>query len=94
MYLSKIHIPWQQAKNSYDLHKALWRLFPGREKAERDFLFRVENQQKGLGAQVLMQSVMQPKQVEQSPIVLDWRDVSLKLKRGQRLRFHLRANPI
>ena len=59
MYLSKIHIPWTQAKNPYQFHQALWRLFPGLEEADRGFLFRVEQQQTGVGAQVLMQSVMQ-----------------------------------
>ena len=50
MYLSKIHIPWRQAQNPYQLHQALWRLFPGFEDADREFLFRVEQLQKGIGS--------------------------------------------
>ena len=69
MYLSKIHIPWHQAQNPYQLHQALWRLFPGFEDADREFLFRVEQLQKGIGAQVLMQSAMQPQSSEQSPAI-------------------------
>jgi len=94
MYLSKIHIPWQQAQNPYQLHQALWRLFPGFEDADREFLFRVEQLQKGMGAQVLMQSAMQPQSSEQSPAILAQREYVLNVQNGQRLRFRLRANPI
>ena len=94
MYLSKIHIPWHQAQNSYQLHQALWRLFPNCEHAERDFLFRVEQLQKGTGAQVLMQSAIPPQSSEQSPVLLALREYSLNMQNGQRLRFRLRANPI
>lgn len=94
MYLSKIHIPWAQAQNPYQLHQALWRLFPGFEDADREFLFRVEQLQKGIGAQVLMQSAMQPQSSEQSPALLAQREYVLNVQNGQRLRFRLRANPI
>lgn len=94
MYLSKIHILWQQAQNPYQLHQALWRLFPGFEDADREFLFRVEQLQKGMGAQVLMQSAMQPQSTEQSPALLAQREFVLNIQNGQRLRFRLRANPI
>jgi len=94
MYLSKIHIPWHQAQNPYQLHQALWRLFPGFEDADREFLFRVEQLQKGIGAQVLMQSAMQPQSGEQSPALLAQREYILNVQNGQRLRFRLRANPI
>jgi len=94
MYLSKIHIPWHQAQNPYQLHQALWRLFPGIEGADREFLFRVEQLQRGIGAQVLMQSAMQPQSGEQSPALLAQREYVLNVQNGQRLRFRLRANPI
>jgi len=94
MYLSKIHIPWQQAQNPYQLHQALWRLFPGFEDADREFLFRVEQLQKGIGAQVLMQSAIHPQSSEQSPALLALREYVLNVQNGQRLRFRLRANPI
>ncbi len=94
MFLSKIHIPWQQAKNPYQLHQALWRLFPGQEEAERDFLFRVEQMQNGVGANVLLQSALQPQNHEQSPLLLAQREFALNVPNGQRLRFRLRANPI
>lgn len=94
MYLSKIHILWHQTQNPYRLHQALWRLFPGFEDADREFLFRVEQLQKSIGAQVLMQSTIQPQSSEQSPAILAQREYVLNVQNGQRLRFRLRANPI
>jgi CRISPR system Cascade subunit CasE len=95
MYLSKIHIPWPLAKNPYQLHQALWRLFPGQELgAEREFLFRVEQMQPGVGSNVLLQSPLQPQNAEQSPLILAQREYALTITEGQRLRFRLRANPI
>ncbi|WP_026600475.1 type I-E CRISPR-associated protein Cas6/Cse3/CasE [Methylomonas sp. 11b] len=94
MFLSKIHIPWQQAKNPYQFHQALWRLFPGCEDAERDFLFRVEQVQSGVGTHVLLQSAIKPEGGEQSPLLLAQREFALAIPSGQRLRFRLRANPI
>jgi CRISPR system Cascade subunit CasE len=94
MYLSKIHIPWQQAKNSYQFHQALWRLFPGHEAADRDFLFRVEQIQNGVGTSVLLQSAIKPQWSEHSPLLLAQREFVLNIQNGQCLRFRLRANPI
>jgi CRISPR system Cascade subunit CasE len=94
MYLSKIHIPWPQAKNIYHLHQALWLLFPDRQDDDRDFLYRVESIQKGLGAQVLMQSLTEPETGEHTPVISGKREFRLQLESGQRLRYRLRANPI
>lgn len=94
MFLSKVHIPWQQAKNPYQFHQALWRLFPGYEDAERDFLFRVEQIQNGVGTNVLLQSAIRPESNEQSPLLQAQREFALNVQNGQRLRFRLRANPI
>ncbi|EIC29369.1 MULTISPECIES: type I-E CRISPR-associated protein Cas6/Cse3/CasE [Methylomicrobium] len=94
MYLSKIHIPWHQAKNPYQFHQALWRLFPGQDESTRDFLFRVEQMQKGIGANVLLQSTLQPQSSVQSPSLLAQREYDLNVQNGQHFRFRLRANPI
>lgn len=94
MFLSKVHIPWQQAKNSYQFHQALWQLFPGCADAERDFLYRVEQFQAGVGAYVLLQSVINPEGNEQGPVLLAKREYALHIADGHRLRFRLRANPI
>lgn len=94
MHLSKIHIPWTLAKNSYELHQALWRLFPERNHENRDFLFRVESLEKGVGSKILLQSATKPHLSENSPIILDMRDYCPAFSKGQRLRFRLRTNPI
>ncbi|MDO8843401.1 type I-E CRISPR-associated protein Cas6/Cse3/CasE [Methylicorpusculum sp.] len=94
MFLSKVHIPWQQAKNPYQFHQALWKLFPDCDDAERDFLFRVEQFQSGVGAHVLLQSALKPEGSEQSPLLLAQREFALNVPKSQRLRFRLRANPI
>ena len=94
MFLSKVHIPWQQAKKAYEFHQALWRLFPGCEDTQRDFLFRLEQIQTGVGANVLLQSAIRPVGGEQSPLLVGQREFELNVPNGQRLRFRLRANPI
>ena len=94
MYLSKIQIPWRLSKNSYHLHQALWKLYPGREDEQRKFLYRVERLEKGMATHILMQSTIRPQQSEESPVILDWREFNPVFSSGQRLRFRLRANPI
>ena len=32
MFLSRVEIPWEFASNPYNLHRQLWRLFPGEDK--------------------------------------------------------------
>ena len=94
MYLSKIHIPWTQAKNTYELHQSLWRLFLGHKNDNRDFLFRVESLEKDIGAKILLQSVSKPQSLEVSPVILDLREYNPSISAGHMLRFRLRANPI
>ncbi|MGY6275376.1 type I-E CRISPR-associated protein Cas6/Cse3/CasE [Methylomonas sp. MgM2] len=94
MFLSKVHISWRLAKKPYEFHQALWRLFPGHDDEEREFLFRVEQIQAGVGANVLLQSAIEPEGGEQSPLLLAQREFALNISNGQRLRFRLRANPI
>lgn len=94
MYLSKIHVPWDQAKDPYYLHKALWKLFPDRPDDKRDFLFRVEKIQLGVGVDVLMQSIHKPLPNEASPALVAYREYPLVIRNEQQLRFRLRANPI
>jgi CRISPR system Cascade subunit CasE len=93
MYLSKVKLSWEQAKNPYEQHRALWRLFPGCDDQSREFLFRIEQLIKGQGAAVIMQSLQMP---EASEIVelMAMRELTLNLQAGQRVRFRLRANPI
>jgi len=93
MYLSKIYIVWQKARNPYDIHKVIWQLFPNRPDSNRDFLFRVEKQQRGFGTDVLMQSNQEPIGADSTCFIKASREYDLSLIKGQRLRFRLRANP-
>ena len=93
MYLSKIIVSWQNARNPYDIHKVLWKMFPGRPDDCRDFLFRIERQQKDLGTDILMQSAQSPNQGSRTSLITALREYPLSIKKGYRLRFRLRANP-
>lgn len=93
MYLSKVMITGTACRNPYEIHRALWQMFPEHANATRDFLFRVERSGRQQ-AEILMQSMRQP--VAQSPNVrlLATRDYPLELRVGQRVRFFLIANPV
>jgi len=93
MYLSKVWINWHWAKDPYQLHRAIWQLFPGRPDDQRDFLFRVEDLQPGRGAAVLLQSQQAPESAEVASVLAS-KEYSLPLAQGVRLRFRLRGNPI
>lgn len=93
MYLSKVKLNWEQAKNPYEQHRALWKLFPDRPEDQRDFLYRVEQYTKGQGADVIVQSQQQPLPSDTVNLLAS-RELNVSLQKGQRLRFRLRANPI
>lgn len=94
MYLSKVLVSWQKARNPYEIHRVLWKMFPSRQDESRDFLFRIERQQKGLETEILMQSINKPVSSKQSYHVTALREYQLSLLNGQKLRFRLRANPV
>ncbi len=68
MNLSRAEIPWPVAGNRYQHHRWIWRLFPGEPSEPRrdaddertGFLFRVEDNQTGCPARVLVQSRKAP----------------------------------
>ena len=94
MYLSKILIHGSISRNPYEIHRAIWRLFPEDADAERDYLFRVE-QSGQQQAEVLLQSCREPNERNVPGIkLLAKRGYPLDLKVGQRLRFLLIANPV
>lgn len=92
MFLSKVLVNWRWAKDPYQLHRALWQLFPDRPQDQRDFLFRVESGEARQGLNVLMQSShsLQP---AKEVTVLATKSFNPVLPYG-RYRFRLRANPI
>jgi len=101
MFLSRVEMPWEFARNPYDFHRQLWRLFPGEakeirrsdEEERQGFLFRVEENPTGRPARFLVQSRILP-QVTVGLIILGTRELSPKPVAGQRLGFLLTANPI
>ena len=94
MFLAKIHIAPSKANNAYELHRALWQLFPDRPDEQRPFLFRVENHRRQLGAHILLQSDCEPAHTSEHARCLACKPVQYQLQAGQLLRFHLRANPV
>lgn len=101
MYLSRVEIPWQNARNPYDVHRQLWKLFPGQPREARreadapreGFLFRFEDRGPGRPTRVLLQSRQAP--VAASDLaLLGIREIQPQPEQGQTLAFLLTANPI
>lgn len=101
MFLSRVEIPWEFARNPYDLHRQLWRLFPGEEKETRSnceelrhgFLFRVEDNPTGRPARLLVQSRRTPEAASGVALV-GTREIQPQPAVRQRLAFLLTANPV
>jgi CRISPR system Cascade subunit CasE len=93
MYLSKVLLSGAACRNPYEIHRALWKLFPEDATAERDFLFRVGHSDRSR-AEVLLQSLRKPELSIETANILGCKEYSLSLQEGQRLRFFLVANPI
>ncbi len=101
MFLSRVEIPWEYARNPYDLHRQLWRLFPGEEKETRSnneelrqgFLFRTEDNPTGRPARLLVQSRRMP-EAASGLVIVSSREFQPQPVAGQRLAFLLTANPV
>ena len=93
MYISKISIQSTWCRDTYQLHQALWQLFPDRENDLRDFLFRVEARVPGKGCCVLLQSAHEPISSSAAQVIAS-KPVDYRLEAGKQLRFRLRANPV
>ncbi len=93
MFLSQIEFDRAAARDPYQWHRALWKLFPGRDEAARDFLFRVEEGAARGPTRVLLQSAVRPESAERVR-VLACREYALALSPGRGLRFRLLANPV
>lgn len=101
MFLSRVEIPWEAARNPYDLHRQLWRLFPGEAREVRSngdevrqgFLFRVEDHQTGRPAPLLVQSRRAPEAAPGVTLV-GTREFHPQPAAGLRLSFLITANPV
>lgn len=101
MFLSRVEIPWELARNPYNLHRQIWRLFPGEDRETRSngeesrqgFLFRVEDNPTGRPARLLVQSRHAP-EAASGLALIGTREFQPQPVAGQRLAFLLTANPI
>jgi CRISPR system Cascade subunit CasE len=101
MFLSRVEIPWQRARNPYDVHRQLWRLFPDQprearqdaESARQGFLYRFEEMSPGKPVRVLLQSRLPPQSAPDIAL-LGSREIDPQPAAGQSLAFLLTANPI
>lgn len=102
MHLSRVEVGWESARNPYELHRALWRLFPGAEgesrhsleEARQGFLFRVEESRPGRPARLLVQSCPAPRDGAQPARLIATREFDPRPSARQILSFLLTANPI
>lgn len=92
MYLSKVMLSGAACRNPYEIHRALWGLFPEDMAASRDFLFRVVQAER-TQAEILMQSLRRPEESTREARLLASKEYQLALQKEQRLRFYLVANP-
>ncbi len=101
MFLSRVEIPWDAARNPYNLHRQLWHLFPGEERESRKdrdevrqgFLFRIEDNATGQPARVLVQSRRSPAPAG-GVMLIGTRELSPCPSADQHLAFLLTANPV
>jgi CRISPR system Cascade subunit CasE len=102
MFLSRVEVSWGSAKNPYNLHRTIWKLFPGIQRESRTsveesrqgFLFRVEQSEPGCPAIVMVQSRHEPQMVAEQARVMAFREFNPQPSRGQRLSFVVVANPV
>ena len=94
MFLTKLVIDWQSAKNPYEIHRILWTMFPSMPEAVRPFLFRVESQKTGSQSSVLMQSELKPEKPS-GKCILEYKMKEFKpaFEVGQKFKFLLCVNP-
>jgi CRISPR system Cascade subunit CasE len=94
MYLSKVHIAPNKVRNIYELHRALWELFPDRKDESRSFLFRAESICLNNGAKVLMQSMHQPCNANKNATIIASKTINYSFIAKQQFKFCLRSNPV
>lgn len=87
--------------NIYTVHQLLWKLFPDEPEAKRDFLFRQEFEKEQLAYEEtrrglpLFYVVSQRKPEPVSNLfMVESKEYNPALKKGMRLSFDLRANPV
>jgi CRISPR system Cascade subunit CasE len=87
--------------NIYAVHQLLWKLFPSDPEAKRDFLFRQEFEKEQLAFEETRRGlplfyVVSQREPEAIPglLMVESKEYRPALKKGMRLMFDLRANPV
>jgi len=95
MHLSEILLDAKLARNPYEIHRHLWRLFPGMSEDKRSFLYRVSYGKDNEPMRILVQSIYEPSATEniKGCVLLRKKAFSPVLKEKDRLSFVLCANP-
>ncbi|MBF0213533.1 MAG: type I-E CRISPR-associated protein Cas6/Cse3/CasE [Magnetococcales bacterium] len=78
-------------QDGYQRHQLIWRLFPGREATEREFLYRAIDEG-GVPGYYVVSSI--PPQDSEGVWRIHSKPYAPQLMTGERLRFSLRANPV
>jgi len=95
MYLSKVRLLPGRLDNAWEWHRALWTLFPGIERIKNEsapFLYQMERLNLKQGAEVLMQSAIEPGKASDRAQLLAVRQFDPRPREGQLLTFRLTAN--
>jgi CRISPR system Cascade subunit CasE len=97
LFLSRAFVDYELAfkrglRDAYRWHQAVWEAFPGRDRAQRDFLTRVDIQDRGF--QVLILSAVAPVKPDWCPTE-QWetKPIPDRFWNHKRYAFQLRANP-
>lgn len=95
MYLSEILMEAKLARNPYEIHRHLWRLFPDMPEDKRSFLYRVSYGKDNEPLRILMQSLYEPSAFVDAKgcVILRKKPFNPMLKEKDSLRFILCANP-
>ncbi len=95
MFLSEILLDSKLSRNPYEIHRHLWRLFPGMPEDKRSFLYRVSYGKDNDPLRILMQSLYEPSPTEsvKGCIILRTKVFNPVLKEKDQLHFVLCANP-
>lgn len=82
---------WDAVRNPYEVHAMIWRIFSDGSRKKRDFIYRMEVQERF----PLIYAVSESEPVDLDGIWgIDQKKYSPVLRVGQRLGFSLRANPV
>ncbi|MBP2146370.1 CRISPR system Cascade subunit CasE [Methanofollis sp. W23] len=82
---------WRRVRNPYQVHKMVWRIFSDGSHKDRDFIYRLEMQEHT----PVIYAVSTADRVDLDGIWrVDAKDYHPALRRGDRLGFNLRANPV